>query len=247
MASGLADLGFDVDISPLFQTPGEVALQAVDADVHIVGISSQAAGHRCAVCVCACVMHASQQKQCPSACSPGVAAVRLSGCQLAGPTLRQLAACQQRRGAPCACAATRVAAGRWCRRCWTRCARQAWATWLWSSAASSLRRTTRSCTSWAWQPFTALARASQLLRWTCSTCCCRRTTAAGAAVARRPAHRPAWRRPRDSGHRPQQQAGRPSECISPRGRSERVSLRECNWRIAAVLPGSASFAFHLSC
>eukprot|EP00878_Enallax_costatus_P015889 GHUV01016655.1.p1 GENE.GHUV01016655.1~~GHUV01016655.1.p1 ORF type:complete len:690 (+),score=180.92 GHUV01016655.1:298-2367(+) len=46
MASGLADLGFDVDISPLFQTPTEVALQAVDADVHIVGISSQAAGHR---------------------------------------------------------------------------------------------------------------------------------------------------------------------------------------------------------
>jgi hypothetical protein len=46
MASGLADLGFDVDISPLFQTPKEVALQAVDADVHVVGISSQAAGHR---------------------------------------------------------------------------------------------------------------------------------------------------------------------------------------------------------
>jgi len=46
MASGLADLGFDVDISPLFQTPREVALQAVDADVHVVGISSQAAGHR---------------------------------------------------------------------------------------------------------------------------------------------------------------------------------------------------------
>lgn len=47
MASGLADLGFDVDISPLFQTPKEVVLQAMDADVHIIGISSQAAGHRC--------------------------------------------------------------------------------------------------------------------------------------------------------------------------------------------------------
>lgn len=47
MASGLADLGFDVDISPLFQTPQEVVLQAMDADVHIIGISSQAAGHRC--------------------------------------------------------------------------------------------------------------------------------------------------------------------------------------------------------
>lgn len=46
MASGLADLGFDVDISPLFQTPKEVVLQAMDADVHIIGISSQAAGHR---------------------------------------------------------------------------------------------------------------------------------------------------------------------------------------------------------
>ena len=46
MASGLADLGWDVDVSPLFQTPAEVALQALDADVHVVGVSSQAAGHR---------------------------------------------------------------------------------------------------------------------------------------------------------------------------------------------------------
>jgi hypothetical protein len=46
MAAGLADLGFDVDVSPLFQTPAEVALQALDADVHIVGVSSQAAGHK---------------------------------------------------------------------------------------------------------------------------------------------------------------------------------------------------------
>ena len=47
MASGLADLGFDVDISPLFQTPKEIAAQAVDADVHVVGVSSLAAGHKC--------------------------------------------------------------------------------------------------------------------------------------------------------------------------------------------------------
>jgi len=46
IATGFADLGFDVDIGPLFQTPKEVAQQAVDADVHVVGISSQAAGHR---------------------------------------------------------------------------------------------------------------------------------------------------------------------------------------------------------
>ncbi len=41
----LADLGFDVDIGPLFMTPQEVARHAVDADVHVVGVSSQAAGH----------------------------------------------------------------------------------------------------------------------------------------------------------------------------------------------------------
>uniref|UniRef100_UPI00358F1B43 methylmalonyl-CoA mutase, mitochondrial n=1 Tax=Myxine glutinosa TaxID=7769 RepID=UPI00358F1B43 len=46
IATGFADLGFDVDISPLFQTPGEVAQQAVDSDVHVVGVSSLAAGHR---------------------------------------------------------------------------------------------------------------------------------------------------------------------------------------------------------
>ncbi|KAI9197349.1 methylmalonyl-CoA mutase-domain-containing protein [Polychytrium aggregatum] len=46
IASGFADLGFDVDIGPLFQTPSEVARQAVDADVHVVGVSSQAAGHK---------------------------------------------------------------------------------------------------------------------------------------------------------------------------------------------------------
>ena len=40
-----ADLGFDVDVGPLFQTPEEVARQAVEADVHVVGVSSLAAGH----------------------------------------------------------------------------------------------------------------------------------------------------------------------------------------------------------
>lgn len=46
IATGFADLGFDVDIGPLFQTPDEVALQAVENDVHVVGISSLAAGHK---------------------------------------------------------------------------------------------------------------------------------------------------------------------------------------------------------
>ncbi|MGZ0230592.1 MAG: methylmalonyl-CoA mutase [Acidimicrobiales bacterium] len=45
VATAYADLGFDVDVGPLFQTPAEVARQAVEADVHIVGASSLAAGH----------------------------------------------------------------------------------------------------------------------------------------------------------------------------------------------------------
>jgi methylmalonyl-CoA mutase len=45
IATAFADLGFDVDVGALFQTPDEVARQAVEADVHIVGISSLAAGH----------------------------------------------------------------------------------------------------------------------------------------------------------------------------------------------------------
>ena len=45
IATAFADLGFDVDVGPLFQTPAEVARQAVEADVHIVGVSTLAAGH----------------------------------------------------------------------------------------------------------------------------------------------------------------------------------------------------------
>lgn len=46
IATAFADLGFDVDIGPLFATPEECARQAIESDVHVVGISSQAAGHR---------------------------------------------------------------------------------------------------------------------------------------------------------------------------------------------------------
>ena len=46
IATGFADLGFDVDIGPLFQTPKEVALQAAENDVHILGVSSLANGHK---------------------------------------------------------------------------------------------------------------------------------------------------------------------------------------------------------
>ena len=46
IATAFADIGFDVDVGPLFQTPAEAAEDAIDNDVHVVGISSQAAGHR---------------------------------------------------------------------------------------------------------------------------------------------------------------------------------------------------------
>ena len=46
IATSFADMGFDVDIGPLFQTPAEAAKQAVENDVHILGVSSLAAGHK---------------------------------------------------------------------------------------------------------------------------------------------------------------------------------------------------------
>jgi methylmalonyl-CoA mutase len=46
IATSFADLGFDVDIGPLFQTPAEVAMQAAENDVHVIGASSLAGGHK---------------------------------------------------------------------------------------------------------------------------------------------------------------------------------------------------------
>jgi methylmalonyl-CoA mutase len=46
IATGFADLGFDVDIGPMFQTPEEAARMAVENDVHVVGVSTLAAGHK---------------------------------------------------------------------------------------------------------------------------------------------------------------------------------------------------------
>ena len=46
VSTGYADVGFDVDIGPLFQTPAEAARQAIENDVHILGVSSLAAGHK---------------------------------------------------------------------------------------------------------------------------------------------------------------------------------------------------------
>jgi len=46
VATAYADMGFDVDIGPLFQTPEETAMQAIENDVHIIGMSSLAAGHK---------------------------------------------------------------------------------------------------------------------------------------------------------------------------------------------------------
>lgn len=45
ISTAFADLGFDVDIGPLFQTPAETAQQAAENDVHVIGVSSLAAGH----------------------------------------------------------------------------------------------------------------------------------------------------------------------------------------------------------
>ena len=46
IATAFADIGFDVDVGPLFQMPSEAARQAIENDVHVIGVSSQAAGHR---------------------------------------------------------------------------------------------------------------------------------------------------------------------------------------------------------
>ena len=46
IATAFADIGFDVDVGPLFQMPDEAAQDAIDNDVHVIGISSQAAGHK---------------------------------------------------------------------------------------------------------------------------------------------------------------------------------------------------------
>ena len=46
IATAFADLGFDVDVGPLFQLPEEAARQAIENDVHVIGVSSQAAGHK---------------------------------------------------------------------------------------------------------------------------------------------------------------------------------------------------------
>jgi methylmalonyl-CoA mutase len=46
IATAFADIGFDVDVGPLFQSPEEAARQAIEADVHVIGVSSQAAGHK---------------------------------------------------------------------------------------------------------------------------------------------------------------------------------------------------------
>ena len=46
IATAIADIGFDVDLGPLFQTPAEAARQAVENDVHVIGVSTQAGAHR---------------------------------------------------------------------------------------------------------------------------------------------------------------------------------------------------------
>jgi len=57
IATGFADLGFDVDIGPLFQTPEEAVKQAIENDVHVIGISSQAAAHKTLVPLLTDLLH----------------------------------------------------------------------------------------------------------------------------------------------------------------------------------------------
>jgi methylmalonyl-CoA mutase len=59
IASAFADIGFDVDVGPLFQTPEEAARQAVENDVHLIGVSTQAAGHKTLVPELAAALKAS--------------------------------------------------------------------------------------------------------------------------------------------------------------------------------------------
>ena len=104
IATAFADLGFDVDVGPLFQTPEEVARQAVENDVHVIGVSTQAGGHK----------------------------------TLVPELVQELARAGRRRH----------------RRSW--------------SAASSRRRTTRSCASAAWRRCSAPARRCRRPRARCS-------------------------------------------------------------------------------
>jgi methylmalonyl-CoA mutase len=60
IATAFADIGFDVDVGPLFQTPEEAARQAVENDVHVIGVSSQAAGHKTLVPQLIAALKASQ-------------------------------------------------------------------------------------------------------------------------------------------------------------------------------------------
>ncbi len=63
IATGLADLGFDVDIGPLFQTPAQAVQQAIENDVHVIGISTQAAGHNLLVPQVMEALHAAQASE----------------------------------------------------------------------------------------------------------------------------------------------------------------------------------------
>ncbi len=58
VATAFADLGFDVDIGPLFQTPEEAARQAIENDVHAIGVSTLAGGHRTLVPAIIAALHA---------------------------------------------------------------------------------------------------------------------------------------------------------------------------------------------
>ena len=66
IATAFADMGFDVDIGPLFQTPEEAARDAIENDVHIIGVSTQAAGHKTLVPILMNFLQNKVQKTCLS-------------------------------------------------------------------------------------------------------------------------------------------------------------------------------------
>ena len=66
VATAFADLGMDVDVGPLFQTPEEVARQAVDADVHVVRVPSLAAAHLTPVPALRCEPHKARPQAIPT-------------------------------------------------------------------------------------------------------------------------------------------------------------------------------------
>ncbi len=123
IASGFSDLGYDVDVGPLFSTPEEAAQQAIDADVHVVGVSSQV-----------CLFEEMWRRACCCAFVPLGRGQRKTADRLTVvcPSLGDFG--------------RRRATRRWCRSWWRRSRSRGRGTFWWCAAASSPRRITTSST-----------------------------------------------------------------------------------------------------